>query len=72
MIVALKSAKTGRFLKEFGGETTDVTAALHFDTGMEAEAYCRKHELEEFEIVYHFEDSRLDFSVKLGGLDVTW
>jgi hypothetical protein len=71
MIVALKSPKTGRFLKEFGGETTEITAALHFATGIEAEEYCRDHELEDSEIVYQFEDSRLDFSVKLGGLDVT-
>lgn len=70
MTVTLKFPKTGTFLTGFGGETEDITAALHFENGVQAQEHCREHKCEDFEIYYHFDDARLDFSVKVGGLDV--
>jgi hypothetical protein len=71
MIVILKSPETGKFLKEFGGVTADIEDALRFENGVEAQKYCRDHKLEEFDIAYHFDDSHLDFAIKVGGMDVT-
>jgi hypothetical protein len=70
MIVVLKCPKTGRFLNEFGGATVNIDEALRFPNGVDAETYCRKHKLKDFDIAYHFDNSQLDFAMKVGGLDV--
>ena len=57
------------FLKEFGGEATDITAALHFENGVQTEEYCRDHMCEDFDIVYPSDDWRL-ISLNVGGMDV--
>jgi hypothetical protein len=62
---AVRSKRTGLYLKENGGWTEEMEAAAPWDSVTEAMSLCSRYKVDDVEMVLRFRHPRYDMAIEL-------